>query len=76
MRNFRVALDEFQKVLTDYPTSTKAPDSLLKIGYSHYELGAYDQARTTLSQVIARYPNTTVAKSAEIRLEKMKKEGR
>ena len=75
VRNFRVALEEFKKVLTDYPTSTKVPDSLLKIGYSHYELGACDQARTTLSQVIARYASTTVAKSAEIRLEKMKKEG-
>lgn len=76
VRDFRVALEEFQKIMTDYPTSAKTPDSLLKIGYSHYELGAYDQARTTLSQVIARYPNTTVAKSAEIRLEKMAKEGR
>jgi len=45
---------------------------LLKIGYSQYELGQLDKARVTLSQVIARYPNTGVAKSAQLRLSKMK----
>jgi len=75
VRNFRLSLEEFTKVVKDYPNSPKIPDALLKVGYSHYELGDWDRARTTLSQVIARYPNTTVAKSAEIRLAKMKKEG-
>jgi tol-pal system protein YbgF len=76
VRNFRLAMEEYTKVVNDYPVSPKVPEALLKIGYCHYELGDWDRARTTLSQVIARYPNTTVAKSAEIRLAKMKKEGR
>lgn len=75
-RDFRTALDEFGKVVSQYPQSTKVPDALLKIGYTQYELAAYSKARETLSQVVARYPNTTVARSAELRLEKMKKEGR
>lgn len=74
-RDFRTALEEFGKVVTEYPQSPKVPDALLKIGYTHYELGAYDRARATLSQVVARYPNTVVAKSAELRLQKMSKEG-
>lgn len=74
-RDFRTALEEFGKVLTNYPQSPKVPDALLKIGYSHYELGAYDHARETLKQVIARYPNTADAKSAQLRLEKMGREG-
>lgn len=75
-RDFRAALEEFTRVIKDYPDSPKVPDALLKLGYTHYELGAYDKARETLNQVIARYPNTSVAKSAEQRLAKLAKEGR
>lgn len=75
-RDFRAALDEFNRVVMDYPDSPKVPDALLKLGYTHYELGAYDKARESLNQVIARYPNTSVAKSAEQRLAKLAKEGR
>ncbi len=75
-RDFRTALNEFGKVVSDYPQSAKVPDSLLKIGYSQYELGAHAKAREVLSQVAKRYPNTTVARSAELRLEKMAKEAR
>lgn len=74
LRNYKLALEEFNKVL-NYPQSSKAPDALLKIGYVHYELGAYDKARKTLTEVQERYPGTGVAKLAATRLDKMKKEG-
>lgn len=72
--NYRKAIEEFNRVLSDYPSSPKGPDALLKVGYSHYEIGALDQARSTLEQVIARFPNTRVAKAAEERLSKIAKE--
>lgn len=75
-RNFRQAFEEFAKVVSDYPKSLKTPDALLKIGYCYYELGEWTKARANLNQVIARYPGTPTAKSAEQRLAKMKKEGR
>jgi tol-pal system protein YbgF len=75
-RNFKLALEEFSKVISEYPTSPKVPDALLKIGYTQYELGDYGKARETLNQVVTHHPNTTVAKSAELRLAKMKNEGR
>jgi len=75
LRNYKLALEEFTKVVND-PQSSKAPDALLKIGYVHYELGAYDKARKTLGEVQKRFPGTGVAKLAEVRLDKMKKEGR
>ena len=75
LRNYKLALEEFTKVLKD-PQAAKAPDALLKIGYVQYELGAYDKARKALTDVQERYPGTTVAKLAATRLEKMKKEGR
>lgn len=73
VRNFKVALEEFTKVVDKYPSSAKVPDALLKIGYCQHELGALDKARAALQLVISRYPNTTVAKSAEQRLAKIKK---
>jgi tol-pal system protein YbgF len=75
LRNYKLALEEFTKVVNN-PQSMKAPDALLKIGYVHYELGAYDKARKTLGEVQKRFPGTGVAKLAEVRLDKMKKEGR
>lgn len=75
LRNYKLALEEFTKVL-GYPQSSKAPDAHLKIGYVHYELGAYDKARKSLTEVQERYPGTSVARLAAARLEKMKKEGR
>jgi len=74
LRNYKLALEEFTKVV-NAPQSPKAPDALLKIGYVHYELGAYDKARKTLGEVQERYPGTSVAKLAAVRLDKMKKEG-
>jgi len=74
LRNYKLALEEFTKVL-GYSKSTKSPDAMLKIGYVHYELGAYDKARTALTEVQQRYPGTPVARLAGTRLEKMKKEG-
>lgn len=75
VRNFRLAIEEFSKAARDYPTSNKVPDALLKIGYSHYELAEWAKANEVLTQIVSKYPNTAVAKSAQKRLAQMKKEG-
>lgn len=75
LRNYKLALEEFTKVV-NATNNPKAPDALLKIGFVHYELGAYDKARKTLTDVQSRYPGTGVARLAAARLDKMKKEGR
>lgn len=75
-RDFRKALAEFTRLMSDQPGNAKAPDVMLKIGYSHYELGEWARARDNFNQVIARYPGQPAAKSAEQRLAKMKKENR
>lgn len=72
VRNFKQAIVDFSVVVDKYPASLKLPDSLLKIGYSHAELGANDKARTALQQVVTRFPNTVTAKSAEKRLAELK----
>jgi len=75
-RQYKQALDEFNKVVSGYPQSQKLPDALLKVGYCQYELGAYDKARKVLNEVQSKYSGTNAAKLASARLDKMKKEGR
>lgn len=76
IRNFGLALKEFDRVVREYPESPKVADALLKIGYSYYEIGTWEKAREALTNVVSRFPNTTVAKLAQIRLSKMDEEGR
>ncbi len=74
-RNYDIALEAFQVLLSDHPDSPKIADGLLKIGYTHYELKQWDQARAALTQVQEQYPGTTLARLAGSRLRSMKLEG-
>jgi tol-pal system protein YbgF len=74
LRNYKLALEEYTKVL-NYTNASKLPDAMLKIGYVHYELAAWDKARKALTDVQERFPGTNFAKLAGDRLAKMKKEG-
>jgi len=74
LRNYKLALEEFTKVVKN-PASSKIPDAMLKIGFVHYEMGAYDKARKSLAEVRNRFPGSSVARLATARIDKMKKEG-
>jgi tol-pal system protein YbgF len=74
-RQFKEALPEFQKVIDKYPMSAKLPDAMLKVGYCQVELGHRDAARTVLQQVMRQFPDTTAARLASQRLEKLSQEG-
>ena len=68
---FQEALPVFQKVVDDYPQSAKMPDALLKIAYCQDELDNTAAARTTLQQVMRQFPDTTAARLASQRLERL-----
>ena len=72
---FDEALSEFEVVITKFPRSRKVPDALLKMGYCNYELKQWDASRTSLQRVQADYPETTAARLAGQRLERMDDEG-
>jgi tol-pal system protein YbgF len=63
----------FQGLLSNFPTSRKVPDALLKLGYTQAEQNKLPAARATLQQVIARYPDSDAAKLAAERLAKLPK---
>lgn len=74
-RNFEAALAAFQVVLDKYPDSRKTADALLKLGFCNYELKRWADARAALEDVTARFADTTAARLAAQRLEKMRSEG-
>ena len=74
-QDYARALKEFQTVLKRFPDSRKLPDALLKIGFCNYELRRWDAARKALQTVVEQYPETTAARLANQRLERMREEG-
>lgn len=74
-RQYKQALSEFQTLIAKYPESLKIPGARLKIGYVYYELKNWSAARESLQQVIQLFPDANVAKKAQERLERMKREG-
>jgi tol-pal system protein YbgF len=73
-RDFQGALPEFQKVIDNFPRSAKLPDALLKVGYCNFEMQRWDAARSALQQVTRQYPDTTAARLAQQRLDRIGQE--
>jgi len=74
-RDFETALDYFNELLDRFPESSKQGDALLKIGFSHYEMERWNEARAALEQVRSQYPGTTLSRLAEGRLRDMRLAG-
>jgi tol-pal system protein YbgF len=74
-QSYAAALTEFQALLQRFPDSRKRPDALLKIGYCNYELEHWEASRSALSEVAKDHPETTAARLANQRLDRMKDEG-
>lgn len=72
---FDVALKEFLLVINRYPRSRKIPDALLKVGYSNYELKRWSDARNALQMVRDAHGESTAARLAIQRLQRMTDEG-
>lgn len=71
VRQFEQAITAFQIVLDQYSVSNKVADSLLKRGFSEYELGQRDTAQNTLNQVLQQYPDSSAARLARVRLDRI-----
>lgn len=71
-RQFEPAMGEFKKLLADFPESPKLTHALLKIGYIYDELGQCAEAEKSLNDLVARFPQTTAARLARERLQRMR----
>ncbi|OAH98924.1 tol-pal system protein [Methylomonas methanica] len=70
-REFDAARGAFNKVVSQYPNSSKVPDALLKLGYIEFDLQNTAKARDYLTRVTTSYPGTTAAHLAEKKLAQM-----
>lgn len=75
-REFETALGAFQVVIENHPNSRKVPDALLKAGFCEYELQRWADARNSLQAVVEQFPDSTAARLANQRLERMRTERR
>jgi tol-pal system protein YbgF len=64
----QVAIIHYERVFTDYPKHTKAAGALLKTGLSYKNMKRVDDARTTFSVLLSRYPQSAEAELARVHL--------
>ena len=70
------AAQSFRTVGERWPNSRKAPDALLKLGYSQLEMKRSSEARVSLGDVIRKYPDSDAAKLAAERLRRIPADAR
>jgi tol-pal system protein YbgF len=63
------AVQHFENVLNQFPTSSKAAASALKIGYALSAMGQKEDAKMRFKEVIKNYPDTAAAQLAKSKLE-------
>jgi tol-pal system protein YbgF len=66
--DFRGAIDEYDKVLTNYPKSFKLAAARLKKGMALLELGQRTRGMSELREVVRRHPNSEEARAARAKL--------
>ena len=73
-KDYRRAIDAYERVERDHPSSEKVPAALLKKGYAYLALRDTRQAATVFQQLAARYPKTQEAGKANEKLAQLKRE--
>jgi tol-pal system protein YbgF len=69
--NFQAAIDDYNKVLDQYPGGNKGAAAQLKKGFALLELGQKDAGVKELRSLIGRYPKSPEALQAKERLNKL-----
>jgi len=69
------AVQEFQKVYTEFPQNAKMADAMLNEAYAHVRLEQNSEAVKLLKRVIADYPVSPAAQSAKIKLDALASAG-
>ncbi|MEK7272257.1 MAG: tol-pal system protein YbgF, partial [Nitrospirota bacterium] len=74
-KDFKRAIDAYDKVESDYPRSEKVPAAILKKGYAYLALKDKKRASSAFKQVVTLYPRSPEAGKASDKLVQLK-EGR
>ena len=57
----REAAEQYLKVTADYPKSSRAPESMVRLGQTLVALGNKDQACATFAEISKRYPTAAAS---------------
>jgi tol-pal system protein YbgF len=71
LRNYPRAIAAFDIVLQRFPKGNKAPDSLLKKAFSLQRSGKARDALEAFQELIRRYPKSTSAAKAQVKIKEM-----
>jgi len=71
-KDFRKAIDAYDKVELDYPGSEKVPAAILKKGYAYLALKDKKRASSAFKQVVTLYPKSPEAGKASDKLAQLK----
>jgi len=70
-RDWQTAIEGFRKVVDTYPRGNKAPDALLKLGFTYFAAGDLPSAVQVLEQVKRTYAQAQVAALAQAKIEEI-----
>lgn len=70
-RDFANAITEYLALHSRFPTSTKTPEALLKIGYSYSVLNKKEESRKAFEELVRLYPQSPEAQQAEAGLQRL-----
>ncbi|VAX16193.1 hypothetical protein MNBD_NITROSPINAE02-302 [hydrothermal vent metagenome] len=71
-KRYERAVEEYRKCILRYPDGQKTAEAMLKIGICKFELGKLHEGNTTLNELIAKYPQSAAAQTAEKKLADIK----
>ena len=68
LKSYKSSIASQQKVLDLHPDSAKVPDAMFNMANSQIQLGLVANAKRTLRELIAKFPEATVTPAAQRRL--------
>lgn len=71
LRDYPLAVAEFQKVVKQSPKHQKVPPSIFKQGDSFYKMNSFAEAKAFFSKLIMQFPKSLEANLAKERLQKI-----
>jgi TolA-binding protein len=69
--NWAKAQEKFSEYVSSYPNEKNIEAALYWLAYTQQKLARYDQCRSTIDQLLEKYPNTTWKEDARLLLAQM-----
>ena len=72
LQDYGEAIQQYKRLIEQFPNSKKSSHAMLKIGYCHEKLGSVTKAVETLSELQELFPNSAAARLGRAKIEKLR----